>query len=143
MQQETWICSMGTEMEHGHGNAAWARTCCMSNSYPSCMSMSILHGCLCCTAACPFCISILHVYAHTAFPCLCMLHVHVYGECPGPCCKSMSMLLSMSMLQVHGRAVCSCPCSRDIDMQHRHRHAAWARTRNMYCDMQHGHERAA
>ncbi len=120
-----WTCSMDMGTHHGQ-----VCTCCLSKSYPCCMSMSILHtmpmlhvpiraGCLS-----PYCMFMTYAACHCqcCSPCRCtfmsMLHVH----CPCPCWKSMSML------KVHVRAVCSFPCSRDIDMQHGHGHAAWTWT---------------
>jgi hypothetical protein len=74
-------------------NAAWRCPCCTLFSYPCCMSMSILHFCVC-----------------AAFPCLCcisvsVLHVHVCGACPCLWC------MFMSVPHVHIRAEFPCTCS--------------------------------
>jgi hypothetical protein len=129
--------SVDLDMQHGQVHAACPSSC------PCCMSVSTLYGCLCCTAA-PFCMSILHVHVHIAFPCLwCMsrsvlqIHVHaavhVHDASPCPCYKSMSLLY------VHVHAAGTWTCSIDTDMQHGYGHEACAGTCSMDMNVQHRH----
>jgi hypothetical protein len=113
----TWICSMSTEMEHGHENAAWTSTCCMSKF----ISMLHVHVHAAWMSMPHSCMSILHI--NTAYPCP-YLHFHVYATCPCLWCMSRSVLQIHVHDAVHVHAANPCPCYMSMSVLYVHVHAA-------------------
>ncbi len=110
--------SMETDIQHGHINTAWTKTCSMDRH---------------------------HEYGHAAGTWSCSIDMHLYGNGHETWtgCVSNAMLHAISILHVHVHAACLSQCCMFKSMQHRYGHAAWTWTRRMDIHMQHRHGHAA